>query len=112
MFFRQILLCISLVLNVLLLYKLVWSEDGIIAYQGLKEQYTSLHQKITELDQKNLALSKEIRLLQSDDKYIDAMIRKRLNFVKDNEILYIFSDKEAADKDATKPGAGPDEAKN
>lgn len=84
----------------------------MIAYQGLKEQYISLKQKITELDQKNLALSKEIRLLQSDDKYIDAMIRKRLNFVKDNEILYIFSDKEATDKDAAKPGAGPDEAKN
>ena len=112
MFFRQIFLCLSLLCNAVLVYKLVWSDDGIMAYQKMKDQYSISEQKIIELDNKNLTLSQEIRLLQSDDKYIDAMIRKRLNFVKEDEILYIFSDREATNSEVSQPGAKPDAAKN
>ncbi len=105
---RQLLFGLSLCINLVLAYKLIWSEQGFVAYKALKEQQRSIETRIKELDEKNRSLSMEIRLLQSDEKYQEKVIRKRLNFVKDNEILYIFP----GAHDAAKTGAGPDEAKN
>ncbi|GHV54427.1 septum formation initiator [Deltaproteobacteria bacterium] len=82
---------LSVVINVVLLYSLIWGNHGFSAYHNLKEQHELLEAHIQDLDKKNLALSQEIRLLQSDEKYQETVIRKRFNFVKDNEILYIFS---------------------
>ena len=45
-----------------------------------------------EVEQKNIALSREIELLNSDNKYIEKVIRNKLNFVKNNEILYLFQE--------------------
>lgn len=95
-------------INCILLYSLVWGEQGLKAYRNLKEQHQVLTGRITELDEKNIALSREIRLLQTDEKYIEKVIRKRFNFVRDDEILYIFP----GTHDMAKPGAGPHEAKD
>jgi cell division protein FtsB len=105
---RQLILCVSLAVNVVLAYTLVWSDRGLPAYKSLQEECRHLETRIKEMDEKNLALSHEIRLLQSDEKYVEKVIRKRLNLVKDNEVLYIFPET----RDATKPGAGKHEAKN
>lgn len=95
-------------INCILLYSLVWGEQGLKAYRNLKEQHQILATRIKELDEKNIALSREIRLLQTDEKYIEKVIRKRFNFVKDNEILYIFP----GSHDTAKTGAGPHETKD
>ena len=95
MLWRRILLAVSIGLNAILLYSLIWGDKGAFAYKQLKEQCASLQVKIREYDAMNLALSKEIRLLQSDEKYQEKMIRTRLNFVRDNEILYIFPETRA-----------------
>ncbi|SHN70124.1 cell division protein FtsB [Desulfovibrio litoralis DSM 11393] len=112
MVLRQIFLAISLMINLVLVYKLVWSDDGIIAYQAMKQKYLVLQQKVKDLDEKNLLLSQEIRFLQTDGKYLEMTIRKRLNFVKENELLYIFSDNSTAADKALNPGAEPNESKN
>ena len=109
MFWRRLLIGLSLALNVVLLYRLVWSGQGIAAYKVLKQQCATMETRLKDLDARNLALSREIRLLQADGKYVEKMIRKRLNFVKDNEILYIFPETQA---EAATPGAGSDEGKN
>ncbi len=109
MFWRRLLIGLSLALNVVLLYRLVWSDQGMVAYKTLKQQSTAMEARLKDLDTRNLALSREIRLLQADGKYVEKMIRKRLNFVKDNEILYIFPETQA---EAATPGAGSDEGKN
>ena len=36
------------------------------------------------------ALSREIRLLKTDPAYVEKVIRQRLNYVRKNEILYLF----------------------
>lgn len=105
---RQLLFGFSLVINLVLVYRIVWSDQGFVSYNSLKEQHFGLESRIKELDEKNRNLSREIRLLQSDEKYQEKVIRKRLNFVKDNEVLYIFP----GTHDAAKTGAGPDETKN
>ena len=89
---RRLVLGISVILNLLLFYNLIWGGSGAISYNALRERCTALEDRIKRINEENLALSKEIRLLQSDEKYIEKMIRNRLNFVRGNEILYIFPD--------------------
>ena len=105
---RRIVLAVSLVLNLVLVYNLIWGNSGAIAYKELRLRCDALEERIKRIADSNLALSKEIRLLQSDEKYIEKMIRNRLNFVRNNEILYIFPGQDAAEAQ----GAPPHEAEN
>ncbi|MCC8193941.1 MAG: septum formation initiator family protein [Deltaproteobacteria bacterium] len=105
---HRIFIGFSLAINVVLLYSLIWGGQGLNAYRNLKEQHKVLEGRIQNLDARNLALSREIRLLQSDEKYQEKVIRNRFNFVKDNEILYIFPES----KDTAKTGAGLHETKD
>jgi len=109
MFVRRLVLAVSLFLNMVLTYNLIWSERGVIAYKELRLRCDALEERIRQTGEHNLELSKEIRLLQSDEKYIEKIIRNRLNFVRGNEILYIFPG-EANDGDPA--GAPPNETKN
>ena len=60
-----------------------------------------------QAERKLADLSREIRLLQTDDSYVEKMIRQRLNYVRKNEILYLFD--EARPEDSTWAGAGTDD---
>ena len=86
---KILILGIALTVNATLFSRLAWGPQSIIAYRELSEQQTVLEEKIAAADADNAAVSKQIRLLQSDDKYVE-------NFVRDNEILYLFSDREDA----------------
>jgi len=108
MFARRLVLAVSLLLNMVLVYNLIWGERGIIAYKELRLRCDALEERIRQAGESNLELSKEIRLLQSDEKYIEKTIRNRLNFVRNNEILYIFPGETNGDS----AGALPNEAKN
>jgi cell division protein FtsB len=108
MFARRLVLAVSLLLSMILVYNLIWGERGIIAYKELRLRCDSLEERIRQAGESNLELSKEIRLLQSDEKYIEKTIRNRLNFVRNNEILYIFPGETNGDS----AGALPNEAKN
>ena len=37
-------------------------------------------------------MSRDIRLLQTDERYVEKMIRQRLHYVHENEVLYLFGD--------------------
>ena len=76
MFWRVFLLCSFSVCNLVLLYRMIWGPTGLVDYSDLRSE--------------NLSLSREIRLLQTDQKYVEKMIRQRLHYLRDNEILYLF----------------------
>ena len=84
------LLWASIVLNLALLWALVWGGQGLMAYKTLRRELDALAARSEALNKENIRLSREIKLLESDDKYIEQMLRKRLNFIKENEIWYIF----------------------
>lgn len=94
---RQFILAAVVVLNIFLLYSLVWGTRGTIAYNDLKVRCELFEERIRLVEESNLELSKEIRLLQSDRKYLEKTIRNRLNFVRENEVLYIFPDEAKVD---------------
>lgn len=79
-------------INLALFFKMVWGPTGLAEYQSLKQQYQDLRQKIVALDQENRALSRDIRLMQSDGDYAEKIVRQKLHYLRDNEIVYIFSD--------------------
>lgn len=90
MFWRVVILVALGVIDVALFGKMVWGPGGILEYHELKDQYAALQAHISHLDAQNRALSRDIRLLQSDDSYIEKMVRERLRYLRDNEIVYIF----------------------
>jgi cell division protein FtsB len=92
MLWLRLILSVSIILNAALFFDLIWGQQGIIEYKKLYEQCRILEERIAGLETENILLSKEIRLLQSDDKYVEKVIRNRLHFIRDNEIRYIFPD--------------------
>jgi len=90
---RRILLGVLIAVNLVLLFRLVWSDHGVIAYMGMRNRSVMLENQLREVDAKSLELSNEIRRLKMDRPYQEMVIRDRMNYVKANEVLYIFSDR-------------------
>ena len=92
---RILLVALLLFINLFLLFRLVWSDQGVFTYLELKNRYEALEEKIKGVDAESLDLSQEIRRLKSDKAYQEKVVRERMNFVKKDEILYIFPDEKA-----------------
>ncbi len=90
---KRVLLGVLIFVNLFLLFRLIWSEHGLFAYLNMRARSAKLQQQLEEIDAKSLELSKEIRRLKSDRAYQEMIIRDRMNYVKENEVLYIFSGK-------------------
>ena len=90
MFWRVTILLILGVFNLVLFSRMIWGPTGLVEYRDLKRQHAALVAEINSLDGQNKALSKDIRLLQSDGQYVEKMIRQRLHYMRDNEVLYLF----------------------
>lgn len=88
---RRILLGVLVFVNVVLLFRLIWSEHGVIAYMNMRKRSVKLENQLRDVDATSLELSKEIRRLKGDRAYQEMVIRERMNYVKENEVLYIFS---------------------
>lgn len=90
MIWRTVILLALGLCNVILFSRVIWGSTGLLEYRELKARYETLQEEIARLDDANRSISREIRLLQSDDKYMEKIIRQKLHYVRDNEILYIF----------------------
>lgn len=93
--------------NLALFARMIWSPTGLMEYRAMKDRYQQLKTDVSRLDQENLQLSRDIRLLQTDSKYVEKMVRQKLHYVRDNEIVYIF-----AEKPASENGANSNDGKN
>lgn len=98
---KAIVLAIALVVNVSLGLRLFWGTQSVSTYCELQDRQKALEKELAAQDAVNEELSREIRLLQTDMRYVEKMIRQRLNYLKENEILYLFDKKQA-----TSTGAG------
>ncbi len=101
-FWRTCLLTLLGILNIVLFYRMVWGGGGVLAYNELRKDYRALEMEIAAVDAENLHLSRDIRLLKSDDAYVEKMIRQRLHYVRKNEVLYLFTDNESKPKQGGK----------
>lgn len=105
---HRLLWIVLFFLNLFLLYQILWGNTGFMNYEDLKSRHQALETKLRDLEKRSMALSEEIRWLKSDRSYIERTIRNEMNFLKDNEILYLLSE------NATVSGGGAqtDERKN
>ena len=87
---KLLFLVLIVLLNAALLFRLLWGAGSIYSWYALKEKQTEVSQELVELNEKRAALSREIRLLKTDPDYVEKVIRQRLNYVRKNEILYLF----------------------
>ena len=89
----RVLVFLSLgIINFLLFFFMVWGQNGLLAFKELKVQLAKLQATKVELDAQNLQLSHEIRLLKTDKSYQEKMIRQRLRYIRNNELVYIFDE--------------------
>lgn len=109
MIWRKFLLSGLVVFNLLLLYNLIWSDNGIFAYLELKSRHARLQERLTALGEKSLDLSQEIRWLKSDRAFTEKITRSQMNYLKENEIVYQFPKDAPAAGDK---GAGEHDRKN
>ena len=93
---KAALLVLAVLLNIALASRILWGSHSLYTWRVLKAKQTELVKELASLDEKRAALSREIRLLKTDPSYVEKVIRQRLNYVRKNEILYLF-DKSSAD---------------
>ena len=93
MYIRISILIILLLINIALFVRMVWGPTGLLEYYALKEKYQTLQNQIDDIDTSNVTLSNEIRLLQADNHYVEQVVRQHLHYIKNNELLYLFDNK-------------------
>lgn len=100
MVFRRLFLGALVFVNLLLAYRIFFSEQGFLAYLDLKGKKADLLNQSKELGDLSQDLSQEIRWLRSDRAAIEEAIRTDMKFLKDNEIIYLFPKKRGAEDKA------------
>jgi cell division protein FtsB len=92
---KAIILVIALLVNAILVGSLFRGSHSLAGYRHLKGQKATLQSEIAAQNAANADISREIRLLQNDGRYVERMIRQRLNYVKEHEIVYLFDGSDA-----------------
>lgn len=70
-----------------------WLWSGINRFDRLyqsKAERQACVERICKLAEKNQALLNEVQLLRTDMKYLESVARKKLNLIKENEVIYRF----------------------
>ncbi len=90
----QNILIIACLLSLILIW-LGFGDQGLLhLYRKYMEKQAYI-ERINQLTKENMALQEEIRRLRTDREYVEELVRKELNLVKKNEIIYRFTDKKA-----------------
>ena len=106
MFWKAAILFVLGLANLGLAFKMIWGPTGFVECRELKARHMELKERIASLDAENVALSRDIRLMQSDPQYVEKMVRQKLHYLRDNEVVYIFA------KPASKTDAEGHDGKN
>jgi len=96
------LLRIPLIVLCLFFLSLIWlwfGEGGFARLYRSEAERQSCIERIHRLAKENQTLLDEVKLLRTDMKYVESMARRELNLVKENEVIYRFSNEPALEKD-------------
>ncbi len=89
-FWKSTILSFALLMNLVLGYSLILGDQNIFIWKNLHKKYEHLQSELLVANDQKAQLSRQIRLLQNDPIYIEQLVRQKLNYVKENEILYLF----------------------
>ena len=89
-FFKALLLGLFFVL--LVVSWLAFGDRGFIYLYKMDKEREEYLERIQKLELANKELEEEIDRLTNDREYIESTVRKELNFVKKDEVIYRFTE--------------------
>jgi len=93
---------IPLIVLCLFVLSVIWlwfGEGGFARLYRSEAERQSCIERIHRLAKENQTLLDEVKLLRTDMKYVESMARRELNLIKENEVIYRFSNEPALEKD-------------
>ncbi len=86
---RRILLLALIGVNMALLYQILGPDKALQQYRGIIQARSELRSELEEVKAENLRLSRRIRLLRNNTDYRAKVVRTRMGFAEEGEVLYI-----------------------
>lgn len=84
----RIFVIVLLLIFVLLLYKLLFSDNSISQAWHLKRQLTAMNEENTLLQKRNSSVTAEVANLKKGDDAVEERARGDLGLVKPDEVFY------------------------
>jgi cell division protein FtsB len=69
---------------------LLVAREGVPSLLALRRERQRLGEQAVALLQQNTTLREQIRKLQTDDRFLEALARRELGFVRSDELVYRF----------------------
>jgi len=88
---------VSIVGIIVLLYFIVFSENGILDYRSLKDKVQMISEQIHEKEIENQVLENEVKSLKTDMNYIKHVAKHEHDMAEEDEL--IFKEKPDAQKE-------------
>ena len=71
----------------------LFGDRGILHIFKLKRQQGDLQQQLTQVEEVNTGLRKEIASLSADRRHLERLARSQLGMVREDEVVYQFASK-------------------
>ena len=99
---RRLLLGVGIVAGLALTFLVLFSHQGLYRIYCLRQERQAVEQETARLGAENARLARTIDRLQHDPEMIQDLIRRELNFIRKNEIIFQLPP-ESGNKAATPP---------
>jgi cell division protein FtsB len=96
---RKVLSMLLIGLILLVWFFAFFGERGVIKIIRLKQERDRIIADVNRMQEENKRLQEEIRRLREDSRYLESVARRDLGLIKENEILFIFEDKNVAQEE-------------
>jgi cell division protein FtsB len=93
----RLLVGLLLALNIVLIYAIVFSSNGLPGYRKQNRQVKELEEKVLKLKVENQQLFEMVQALKTSPKAQEKLVRRELGWVRENEIILESSEKESED---------------
>ncbi len=87
---KRLITCLLLVIIFYFVWLTWFGSRGDRALRAVESEIDRVRDHNQELKVENQRLSHKIRLLQSDVRYQELVVRRELHMIRDNEILFVF----------------------
>jgi cell division protein FtsB len=77
-------------LVVFLIYTLIWSDQGYLAFRDMRDRSRTLQERQERVEEENMRLSREIRILKQDREHVEKVVKTETHWLEEGEVLYLF----------------------
>ena len=86
------------VLAIWLAFHVIFGANGMVVYEGKRNEYKKVQLELKEAEEENQRLTKQVDALRSDPKAIEREAREQLHYTKKGELIYLLPNKKQGDK--------------